>query len=103
MMAAMLCRLAGGLSRRHPGGMCCLGRRWRTGVFGPEEYGITGLDPKPQPSMADLDRDERVVSRIAGLNPAWYVMSARPVISHRPCPAMLVVTGTPTRWPRQRR
>ena len=34
----------------------------RTGVFGPEEYGIAGRDPNDQPAMPDLDLDERNVA-----------------------------------------
>ena len=38
----------------------------RTGTFGPEEYGITGDDPADQPSMPDLDTEERLVALGSG-------------------------------------
>src|SRR2546422_11671929 len=34
-----------------------------TGVFGPEEYGIVDRDPDRQPTMLDLDREERQIGR----------------------------------------
>jgi pimeloyl-ACP methyl ester carboxylesterase len=35
----------------------------RVGELGPEEYGITSRDPDaPQPSMPDLDREERTIA-----------------------------------------
>ena len=34
----------------------------RAGVFGPEEYGITSPDPAKQPSMPDLDTQERLIA-----------------------------------------
>jgi hypothetical protein len=34
----------------------------RTGVFGAEEYGIVDHDPDRQPTMPDLDREERLIA-----------------------------------------
>lgn len=78
----------------------------RTGVFGPEEYGVTGRDPKEQDRpMPDLDRDERAVA-LASLG--WESRYARDeraagvVVESLPCP-LLIVTGTADRsWPRER-
>jgi hypothetical protein len=57
----------------------------RTGVFGPEEYGIAGREPDCLPSMADLDREEGIVALSHwAWNPAWHVMSARPVATSPP-------------------
>ena len=75
----------------------------RPGVFGPEEYGITSEDPAEQPTMPDLDVEERVVA-IGSLSPesrtARDDRKAGIVIDALPCP-LLVVTGSADRdWPR---
>ncbi len=75
----------------------------RPGVFGPEEYGITSEDPAEQPTMPDLDIEERVVA-IESLSPesrtARDDRKAGIVIDALPCP-LLVVTGSADRdWPR---
>ena len=38
----------------------------RTGVLGPEEYGIANTDPTDQPNMPDLDQAERAVALARG-------------------------------------
>jgi pimeloyl-ACP methyl ester carboxylesterase len=77
----------------------------RAGVFGAEEYGIVDRDPDLQPSMADLDREERVVAlESLGLESrmARDERKAGIIIASLPCP-VLIVTGTAdTQWPRQR-
>src|SRR5262245_5541035 len=77
----------------------------RAGVFGAEEYGIVDRDPDRQPSMADLDREERVVAlESLGLESrmARDERKAGIVVASLPCP-VLIVTGTAdTQWPRQR-
>ena len=77
----------------------------RTGEFGPEEYGITSDDPEQQPSMPDLDREERLIA-LASLSResrlARDERQAGMVIASLPCP-LLIVTGTADRaWPRER-
>ena len=75
----------------------------RPGVFGPEEYGITSEDPAVQPTMPDLDIEERLIA-IESLSPesrtARDDRKAGIVIDALPCP-LLVVTGSEDRdWPR---
>ena len=75
----------------------------RPGVFGAEEYGITSRDPAEQPTMPDLDIEERRVA-IESLSPesrtARDDRKAGIVIPSLPCP-LLVVTGSEDRdWPR---
>jgi pimeloyl-ACP methyl ester carboxylesterase len=74
----------------------------RTGVFGPEVYGIVDRDPEHQPSMPDLDEEERRFA-LAALGPeslrARDERQAGIVIERLPCP-LLIVTGTgDTQWP----
>ena len=75
----------------------------RRGVFGAEEYGITSDDPTSQPSMPDLDIEERQVaigSLSAESRTARDDRKAGIVIESLPCP-LLVVTGSEDRdWPR---
>lgn len=75
----------------------------RRGVFGPEEYGITSDEPADQPTMPDLDIEERAVG-IESLSPesraARDDRKAGIVVESLPCP-LLVVTGSEDRdWPR---
>ena len=77
----------------------------RNGVFGPEAYGIVDRDPNNQPSMPDLDEEERRFA-LASLGPeslrARDERQAGIVIERLPCP-LLIVTGTlDTQWPRAR-
>ncbi len=107
MMAAMLChaRACVGLAPSTPARAFDASVALRTGVFGPEEYGIAGRDPDRQPSMADLDREERIMAlESLGLESriARDERKAGIVIAAAPCP-VLVVTGTAdTQWPRKR-
>ena len=75
----------------------------RPGVFGPEEYGITSLDPATQPSMPDLDAQERAVALESASQESRAARDDRKagiVVSELPCPLM-VVTGSEDRaWPR---
>lgn len=77
----------------------------RRGVFGPEEYGITGRDAADQPAMPDLDRDERVVALASlGLESrlARDERSAGVVVDV-PARPLLILTGTAdTFWPTKR-
>ncbi len=107
MMAAAACNAQAcvGLAPSTPARAFDASVRLRTGVFGPEEYGIADRDPDHQTSMADLDREERVVALGSlGLESrlARDERKAGIVIARAPCP-VLVVTGTAdTQWPRQR-
>ena len=60
MMAAMPCnaRACVGLAPSTPARAFDASVALRTGVFGPEEYGITGRDPDRQPSMAERYDDD---------------------------------------------
>ena len=77
----------------------------REGEFGPEEYGITSLDPADQPEMPDLDREEREAALASVGSESRYARDERKrgiVIESLPCP-LLIVTGTADRqWPRER-
>ena len=48
----------------------------RPGVFGPEEYGITSLDPATQPSMPDLNTQERAVALESASQESWAARAA---------------------------
>jgi pimeloyl-ACP methyl ester carboxylesterase len=77
----------------------------RAGVFGAEEYGIVDRDPDRQPSMADLDGEERVVAlESLGLESrmARDERKAGIVIAPLPCPVLIVTDTADTQWPRQR-
>lgn len=79
--------------------------RLGTGVFGPEEYGIVDRDPARQPTMSDLDREERRVA-LASLGTesrlARDERKAGVVVERLDCP-LLIVTGTgDTQWPAER-
>ena len=76
----------------------------RHGIFGPEEFGITGRDLADQPAMPDLDREERDVALQAVANESRLARDERKagiVVESLPCP-LLIVTGTEDReWPRK--
>ena len=75
----------------------------RAGVFGPEEYGITSPDPAKQPSMPDLDTQERLIALESASQESRAARDDRKagiVVTELPCPLM-VVTGSEDRaWPR---
>jgi pimeloyl-ACP methyl ester carboxylesterase len=77
----------------------------RPGTFGPEEYGITSHDPRAQPTMDDLDLEERVVA-LASLGSesrlARDERKAGIVIDTLPCPLLIVTGETDRAWPRSR-
>ena len=77
----------------------------RVGTFDAETYGITNDDPAMQPSMPDLDLEERRIA-LASLSPESLLArderQAGIVIESLPCP-LLIVTGTAdSSWPRER-
>ncbi|MDE2695328.1 MAG: alpha/beta fold hydrolase [Chloroflexota bacterium] len=75
----------------------------RRGVFGPEEYGITGDDLGDQPTMPDLDIEERAIA-IESLSPesraARDDRKAGIVIESLRCPLLVVTGGEDRDWPR---
>ena len=75
----------------------------RSGVFGPEEYGITSRDPADQPAMPDLDADERTFALASLADDSRLARDERHagvVVRSLPCP-LLIVTGTAdAQWPR---
>ncbi len=77
----------------------------RTGEFGPEEYGITTVDPEAQSAMADLDHEERVAALASLGRESRLARDERRrgvVIDTLRCP-LLLVTGTLDRdWPAER-
>ena len=77
----------------------------RTGEFGPEEYGITSVDPNTQRGMSDLVREERLVALSSLSKESRMARDQRRrgiVIESLPCP-LLLVTGTRDReWPAER-
>ena len=77
----------------------------RSGEFGPEEYGVVGNAPYHQPTMPDLDLEERGVALASHSRESRLARDERRagiVIESLPCP-LLIVTGTAdTSWPRTR-
>jgi pimeloyl-ACP methyl ester carboxylesterase len=77
----------------------------RSGVFGPDAYGIVDRDPERQPTMPDLDEEERRLALGALGQESLLARDERQagvVIERMPCP-LLIVTGTwDTQWPRGR-
>ena len=75
----------------------------RRGVFGPEEYGIASRDPAEQPTMPDLDTEERRVA-IESLSPesrtARDDRKAGIVIASLTCPLLVVMGSEDRDWPR---
>jgi len=79
--------------------------RVRTGVFGPEEYGLTANGAVNQRAMPDLDAEEQTVAIASLCNDSRYARDDRQagiVIESLPCP-LLIATGTADRqWPLSR-
>jgi pimeloyl-ACP methyl ester carboxylesterase len=79
--------------------------RLETGVFGPEEYGIVDRDPDRQPTMPDLDREERLIALESLGTESRLARDERKagvVVERLGCP-LLIVTGTAdTHWPAER-
>ena len=77
----------------------------REGEFGPEEYAITSRDPREQPSMPDLDLEEREAALASLDRESRLARDERKrgvPIETLPCP-LLIVTGTAdAAWPRKR-
>jgi pimeloyl-ACP methyl ester carboxylesterase len=77
----------------------------REGVFGPETYGIVDRDPQRQPTMPDLDEEERAIA-LAALGPESLLArderQAGIVIDRMPCPLLIVTGSLDTQWPRTR-
>jgi hypothetical protein len=74
----------------------------REGTFGPEEYGILDRDPHAQPTMPDLDDDERRVA-LASLGDesrrARDDRKAGIVVAPLPCPALVVASTADQTFP----
>jgi pimeloyl-ACP methyl ester carboxylesterase len=77
----------------------------RTGEFGPEEYGIVDRDTERQPSMPDLDLEERRIA-LASLGResrlARDERSAGIAIAPPGAPCLVVTGGADESWPRHR-
>jgi pimeloyl-ACP methyl ester carboxylesterase len=77
----------------------------RTGEFGPEEYGITSNDPDQQPSMPDLDREERLIALASLSRESRLARDERQagiVMASLPCPLLLITGSADKAWPRER-
>ena len=77
----------------------------RAGEFGPEEYGITTLDPDAQRGMSDLVREERLVALSALSKESRMARDQRRrgiVIESLPCPLLLVTGSRDREWPAER-
>ncbi len=77
----------------------------RSGVFGPEVYGITSADPDDQSAMPDLTRSERMVALVSLGSESQRARDERTrgvVVATPACPVLLA-TGTDDRlWPADR-
>ena len=77
----------------------------RTGIFGPEEYGLSGREPEDQRAMPDLDAAERQIALSSLGHESRLARDERQqgiVLERLPCPLFLV-TGTLDRdWPAER-
>jgi pimeloyl-ACP methyl ester carboxylesterase len=77
----------------------------RSGVFGPEEYGLRPDGSINQRAMPDLDAEEQSIALGSLCEDSRYARDDRQagiVIDSLPCP-LLIVTGTADRqWPRSR-
>ncbi|MCZ6891759.1 MAG: alpha/beta hydrolase [Chloroflexi bacterium] len=77
----------------------------RTGEFGPEEYGIIDGDTNNQPTMPDLDAEERSLALSSLSRESRLARDQRRqgiIIESLPCP-LLIVTGTDDKaWPKTR-
>ena len=77
----------------------------RAGEFGPEEYGITSLDPNVQRGMSDLDREERLLALSSLSKESRMARDQRRrgvVIESLPCPLLLVTGSRDREWPAER-
>ena len=77
----------------------------RAGEFGPEEYGITSLDPNVQRGMSDLDREERLLALSSLSKESRMGRDQRRrgvVIESLPCPLLLVTGSRDREWPAER-
>ena len=77
----------------------------RTGEFGPEEYGITSLDPNTQRGMSDLIREERLIALSSLSKESRMARDQRHrgiVIQSLPCPLLLVTGSRDREWPAHR-
>ena len=77
----------------------------RAGEFGPEEYGITSLDPSDQPEMPDLDQEEREIALASLSRESRFARDERAagiVIEPPRCPLLIVTGASDTQWPPQR-
>ena len=78
----------------------------RSGVFGPEVYGVIDRLPDHQDAtMPDLDRDERLLA-LASLGQESLLArderQAGIVLAPLACPALIVVGARDAQWPRSR-
>jgi pimeloyl-ACP methyl ester carboxylesterase len=77
----------------------------RRGTFGPEEYGIVSRDPEVQPTMQDLDREERTTA-LASLGRESRIArderTAGVIVERMPCPLLVVTGSEDDQWPRRR-
>ena len=75
----------------------------RHGVFGPEEYGIVSQDANDQPTMPDLNLEERQIALESASPESRTARDERKagiVLNSLPCP-LLIVTGNKDRlWPK---
>ena len=77
----------------------------RTGEFGPEEYGITSLDPNAQRGMSDLVREERLLALSSLSKESRMARDQRRrgiVIESLPCPLLLITGSRDREWPADR-
>ena len=77
----------------------------REGEFGPDEYGIVNADPADQPSMPDLNMEERAIALASLSRESRYARDERArgiVIESLPCPLLLVTGEADTQWPAER-
>jgi len=77
----------------------------RAGVFSSEEYGITSLDPANQPTMPDLDQEERTIALASLASESRLARDERKrgiVIQTLPRPLLIVTGALDEQWPRQR-
>ncbi len=107
MMAAALggCAACVGLAPSTPAQRSDPSVELRTGEFGPEEYGITGLSPDDQPAMPDLDREEREIALASLGRESRLARDERRrgiVIREMPCPLLIVTGEMDSQWPRER-
>lgn len=73
----------------------------RHGEFGPDEYGITSLDPRDQPAMPDLDLEERAIALATLGRDSRLARDERQrgiVVAASPSPLLLVTGALDTQW-----